>query len=993
MLIVLTLLAALLLVPAGAPAQTAAGAGVVNGIVRDHYGEGLPDAEVTLTNDSMGLRRVMETTIDGLFDAGGLPPAYGYRIKVTRKDYAGWESAEFQVPVGRPVTFEISLLPATASASGDKPTGRIVEAADSGIPLLLTHRDIEDLPAKSRRVDALAALAPALHPDADGSRLHFLGRQTHYPVLVDGVAADNSSSAHGSNLAMRVTQDSVQDMQVLPFGYPAYLGGSMGGVINIATRSGSNTLRGALYEYYRNEDWTAVRRDAPGKNLAGRAHQPGASLGGPLLEDRAFFFANLEARSARSQVMNRILNPLLADAAGTSVELANCRATAAQCAAAARFVESQMNVLSPASSRSLAGIFKLDLNVSESNFLRFAVRESRWRWPEGFATETVAPDGGLLGQNSLRARSRYYKFGWTGVLGSNGVNELSLATYRDRFVSAAPEPILSTGRLSLMLAGSNVGTAETFRTSTRETQRNQLGDHMRVTAGSHTLQFGVHWSENRYRIDELANAHGVYVYAGLTEFARDFGRAGTKSYSYLTQTLGIPVRYFRIREFSAYAQDTWRAWPGLTVTGGLRWDKAALPQPPASDPHFYQTKTIPSPNLAFSPRAGLAYELNDRTVARFGFGLFYAPYPASFIDALYLGNGVQQTSVRVYPNQTGSPYFPIVLATLANAPAGTKNILYANAKIRYSYTPQTTVALERRVGGGVQVSARYLASPGNRLLTAKDINLAEPALTRSYTILNSAGAAAGSFPTSIWNTRTSTAYSRVHEIANDGSSWYHAMVAEARKSFGHGLSAQASYVWSHAIANTTGPWLVPGVPLSSVNGEPDADRGNSSADQRHRAVLSWNWEPVLPSGAPAFARKLLNGWQQSGVVTLASGLPFTPLVVVSGQQFTGVSMVHPTSLNGSGGWARAPFLPVNSLLAESQYNVDARVVRKISVTERIQTKVLVEAFNLFNRQPAIAVQQIAYTASGGTLTPVRDLGRGVKSAAPRTAQIAFRIEF
>lgn len=991
--IVLTLLAVLLLVPTGAPAQTAAGAGVVNGVVRDHYGEGLPDAEVILTNESMGFQRVMETTIDGLFDAAGLPPAYGYRIKVTRKDYAGWESAEFQVPVGRPVTFEILLLPASASASGDKPTGRIVDGVESGIPLLMTRRDVEDLPVKFRQVDALAALASGLHPDPNRSRLHFLGRQTHYPVLVDGIATDNSSSEHGADLSMRVSQDSVQDLEVLPFGYAASLGGSMGGVINIATRSGSNALRGALYEYFRNEAWTSIGRYSLGRNLAGRSHHPGASLGGPLVEDKLFFFANVEARDSHSRVLNRILNPLIADAAGTSVALANCRATQAQCAAAARFIESQMNVPAPASTRSLAGIFKLDLNLNEFNFFRFEIRDSRWRWPEGFATETVAPNGGLLGQHSLRARTRYYKLGWTGVLGSNAVNELSLATYRDRFISAAPAPRLSTGWLSLSLAGSTVGSAQTYRSSLRETERNQLGDHLRVSAGSHTLQFGVHFSENPYRIQELANSNGVYVYAGLTEFARDFSLAGTKSYSYLTQTLGMPARFFRIKEFNAYAQDTWRAWRGLTVNGGLRWDKAAFPEPPASDKQFYQTGTIPSPNLAFSPRVGLAYEVNDRTVVRFGFGLFYAPYPASFIDALYLGNGMQQTSVRIYPNQTGSPYFPIVLASLANAPAGTKNILYANAKIRYSYTPQTTVAVERRVGGGVQVSARYLASPGNRLLTVKDINLAEPTANRTYTILNSAGTAGGSFSTSIWTTRTSNAYSQVHEVKNEGLSSYHALVAEARKSFGKGLSAQASYVWSHAITNTPGPWLVPGVPLSSYNGNPDADRGNSSADQRHRAVITWNWEPVLRSGAPGFVRKLVNGWQQSAVVTLASGLPSTPLVIVSGQQFTGLTMVHPTTLNGSGGWTRAPFMPVNSLLAEGQYNVDARLARKISITERIHAIILMEAFNLFDRQGTTAVNQIAYTAAGGTLTPVRDLGAGIKAAAPRTAQAAFRIEF
>ena len=988
MRVVLTLCLILVLFSGEAPAQTAMGGGWVRGIVRDSYGEGLPDAVVTLFNESLGFKRVMETTLDGVFDAPWVIPGRGYRLKVTRKEYASWQSEEFSVPSAGVVTFEVRLPELGEASRETQPSGRIVEPLEMGISAVVTRQNLDALPVRNRSLDALLLLTPGIASDPSGSRLAIFGQSSGFAILADGVTAENRLSELAGGAERRAGADSTQDAELLAGDQPAWIGGSSAGVISAATRSGNNGFHGSVYEFYRTPGWNAAERFALGHKLAGRQHQAGANVSGPVVRNRLFFFANLEGRDTDSRTLNRILDPLIADPSGTRVALSNCEAESARCAAAAAYIQPQMNVLVAAPSDSLAGVAKLDFPLSQSHAFRLAVREGRWRWPQGFRSGTVTPNGGALSQASLEARTGYYKAGWTAVLSPFAANDLSLGVFRDRLSQQAPAP--GAAALAVRIGETSIGAAQSWRSSLREIRRTQAGEHLRFTTGGHTFQLGAQWSQSRNRIHELAEADGSYYYASLTEFAKDLG--GTKSYTWFTQTFGNPARDLLIKDYVVYGQDTWH-FHRFTVNLGVRWDKPSLPQPLAADTFFWQSGKIPSSSVSVGPRIGVAYALDNDTVARFSFGHYFAPFAASLVDALWLGNGIYQTRILVNPTHSAAPVYPAAIASSKNLPAGTKELVYALAKLRHPYAEQTAVSIERRVRPDLWVSARYVSNTGRRLITAKDVNLSQTTVNRTYNILSPQGAVVRSFTAPVYTARTSTNYNRVYELSNDGRSSYHGLVLQARKSLWRGFSAEASYTWSHAIDNVSGPWIVPSVPASSISGDPKADRGSSNLDQRRRAVLVWNWEPQAPSGAPGLARALLSGWQHSAVVVLASALPATPLVAVRGQQFSGTTMLYTNSLNGSGGWARAPFLPVNFYRAEPAYNVDARLARSIAFTERASLRLGIEAFNLFNSRPVTGLNTTAYTAAGGALRPVAGAGSGNAAAAPRSVQLSVRLDF
>jgi hypothetical protein len=229
------------------------------------------------------------------------------------------------------------------------------------------------------------------------------------------------------------------------------------------------------------------------------------------------------------------------------------------------------------------------------------------------------------------------------------------------------------------------------------------------------------------------------------------------------------------------------------------------------------------------------------------------------------------------------------------------------------------------------------------------------------------------------------------------------MTLQINKKFSHGFMTQISYTWSHAIddAQQSGGGATVGYAQSSTyNGKFLPDKGMSGTDQRQRLSVNWLWSPTFTKGSSVFDRYLLNGWQLSSITTVGAAFPASGVVSVSGTQFSGFSaLLYSGSLNGSGGWSRVPFWPVNSEPIANEYHVDARLSRQLPFTERIKAQLMFEAFNVFNTQYNTSINTTAYTASGGVLKPVTSFGAGSASQAfpdgtnARRMQVAFRLTF
>lgn len=978
---------------AGAYAQATAGLSAVTGTVRDASGATVPGANVTITNESKGIKRTMQTTEAGVFSAPALVPATGYSISVAKTGFVTWETKDFELLVGQTVDFKIALQVGSETTKVDiTAEAPLVEDTKSGVTATIGEQQIQDLPINGRRVDSFVLLTPAVTNDGEFGLISFRGVAMGNSFLTDG--NDTTESFYNENagrtrIGSQISQDAVQEFQVLSNGFSAEFGRALGGVINTVTKSGQNDTHGTGYWFFRNRTLEAADRYANGVKLPEWRHTAGGSIGGAIKKDKLFYFLNYDFTDRNFPAYNRIVNNSLTDPTGNFIPASNCTvggasgATAAQCAAAIAFIQKQMNVLVPRSYTQDIGFAKLDWHLNDRNTVSIDLNLMHWRSPHGIQTQSVLTGGAALGNNgNSTVEDRYGKASLTSVITPSAVNEFRFGWFKDRLSDPASSDLFpSTGPTYITVAGSTVGAAQAYPRTYPSENRYQLVDNYSWTHGAHSAKFGVDFSTTLDWMNQLFNEFGGYSYTNLTSFARDFSgnTAGLKSYSTFTQQFGNPIQQIRTTDINLYAQDTWKITPKITLNYGLRYEKTFIPQPTITNPDYPQTGHIPSPNKDFAPRLSASYSFNEKTVLRAGYGIFYARFHGNMLDTLFLGNGKYQTAISINNTQAGAPVFNNVLPSASGLPLGSITLNVADKNFHSAYTQQGTLAIERQLSHDMGLTVSYIWTRGIGLYVQRDLNLGAPGPTETYIIQDASGANVGTYSTPVFlaSNRPDPRYAKILSIENGGQSWYNALAVQFQKRMSHGLSAQVNYTWSHAIddGNEEGASYNISNTFNNAtfNGNYPLDKGSSTLDQRHRVSINWLWEPTFTRSTSAFARYLVNGWGLSAITTLASSHPTSATInapsTATGAEFPGIALAYGT-LNGSGGWSRVPFWPVNSLDIDRTYNVDARLTRSIPFSEKVKMNLGFEAFNVFNTIHNTGVQTAAYSVSGNVLKPI-----------------------
>src|ERR1017187_10479856 len=231
---------------AGAYAQATAGLGAVSGTVRDASGAVIPGATVVVANDGKGIRRTMTSADAGVFAAPALTPSSGYSITVTKQGFATYEVKDFEILVGQNLDFRIGLQVGSANTRLDVTAeAPLVEETKSGVTATVGRDQIDNLPINGRRVDSFVLLTPAVTNDGEFGLLSFRGIAAGNAFLTDGNDTTNSfynENAGRTRIGSQISQDAVQEFQVLSNGFSAEFGRAMGGVVNTVTDRKSTRL-------------------------------------------------------------------------------------------------------------------------------------------------------------------------------------------------------------------------------------------------------------------------------------------------------------------------------------------------------------------------------------------------------------------------------------------------------------------------------------------------------------------------------------------------------------------------------------------------------------------------------------------------------------------------------------------------------------------------------------------------------------------------------
>ncbi|MBM3736983.1 MAG: TonB-dependent receptor [Acidobacteria bacterium] len=995
-------------------AQAVAGFGGMSGVVRDASGAVIPNSQVTVTNESRGIRRNIQTNESGLFNAPALVPSTGYAILVNSDGFRPFQVRDIEILVGQTVNLNVTLEVAAAATEVQVlDTAPIVEQTRTGNSQVVNSRQILNLPINGRRVDSFALLTPSVVNDGTFGNLSFRGIAGGNAFLTDGNDTTNNyynENAGRTRISTQISQDAVQEFEVLTNGYSAEFGRASGGVINTVTKSGTNSLHGTAYWFFRNQDFNARDRYATSSPPETR-HQTGGSLGGPIRKDKLFYFFNGEIIRRNFPLSSSLNRPPLFDASGRFI--GQCTASNAQCDAALKFITDRHFREVPRQANSELGFGKIDWRPVDRHSFSFSMNYLRWLSPNGIQSAAALNSGAAVGNNGISTvRTRYGRASWTSIPSNTIVNELRYGWFKDRLADDHnPEFIPSTGLVQISVQGQgNLGVSDLFPRLNPSENRHQIADNLTWTAGKHTVKFGGDLMNTTDFNNAQNNRNGTYTYANFTNFALDFSgnTTGAKRWQSFSQAFGQSILRITSRDFSFYAQDQFRATRNLTVNAGLRYEYATFTQPGTSNPDYPLTAKIRQPGKNFAPRIGLAWAFNDsKTVIRTGYGIFYARIPAGLVNNLILVNGVSQRSFSLQGNVpadlTAGPVFPAKLTSLSRTPPpGTVSLQFAAPDFRNPYTQQADFGIERELTRNVGMTVSYIWSRGLRMFTVRDLNIGPTGAPVTYRINDANGNQTGTYTTPTYRlaNRVNPNWRGANMIDNGGNSYYNALAVQVRQRMMRGIESSAAYTWSHAIDFNQGGAsnnLFFNSPRSLFNGDYRGDKSTSGLDQRHRLVVTTIAQPRFVKSDGALARYLINHWQLSQISTFASPNYFTPTIFVSGAPFAGAANI--TSLNGFGGSSRVPFLSAAILPAQKIVRTDARLTKIFPVKESWQVHFNFEAFNLFNNVSDTAVNGQAFQATNGVLTPTARLGEGSASTGfpdgtnARRAQISLRLVF
>jgi hypothetical protein len=398
---------------------------------------------------------------------------------------------------------------------------------------------------------------------------------------------------------------------------------------------------------------------------------------------------------------------------------------------------------------------------------------------------------------------------------------------------------------------------------------------------------------------------------------------------------------------------------------------------------------------------------DGKTSIRSGYGLYYGRLINSTIYNALINTGATggttQTQVSIAPTSATAPIFPNVLAS---APAGTGAIQFFASDYASPMIHQADFIFERQIARGTTVQASYLLSLGRNLPSFHDKNLNRPTTTQTYTVVG--GPLDGQTVTvdAFRGPRPNTNFGVMTEVGSKVESKYNGLVLQLNRRMTSGLQFQFNYTLSKSIDNlqTSQTFTTNNVPFNVF--DPDADRGRSNFDRRHKVVVNAVYQPRVTGRTGAF-KAIADGWTISPIYTYYSGVAIDPFVSSSLPSANPATPTIPNAtssgINGSGGRSRIPTVERNSYSGPSVWNVDLRLSRRFYIGESVNVEALIEGFNIFNRSQITNVNNTFYAISGTAQAAVMTYQSSaflVPSEAgtnflarERQVQLGFRLHF
>ncbi|MGE3189991.1 MAG: carboxypeptidase regulatory-like domain-containing protein, partial [Vicinamibacterales bacterium] len=834
-----TLAAVLVLVATAMPATAQnVTTGSLSGVVRDAQGGVLPGATVVAVHVPTGTTYEQVTQADGRFTILNVRVGGPYEVTVTMPGFRTQTLGSITVALGQssdlPVTLQLETITETVQVTAE--ASSVFTSTNTGTAANIDTEVIENLPTISRSLQDFARVNPYFNQTAsnsDPSALSVAGRNTRYNnIQIDGAVNNDlfglaaSGTPGGQADAEPISIDAIQELQLVVSPYDVRQGGFSGGGVNAITRSGSNQFHGTAFFYTRDQNLVGNGiNDIPIATFTDK--QGGASIGGPIVQNKAFFFGNFDLRRKNTPTGYSI--------GGTGTDFGHQ-------AEAQRFID----LLKSKYGYDPGG---LDEFISATNNNKVFVRGDfnlgpnsqltvRHNYVDGFS------DVGSQNNFTYKLPDNFYRFNTTTnstVVQLNStfgmmVNEARVTYQRIRENRGGNTPFPQV-QVDLEGGGQLRAGREQFSTANALDQDViEVTDDLTMVRGNHTITVGTHNEFFQFANLFIRDNFGTYRFSSLDNFAAGLAQSFDYSFS-LTGNPKQPAE-FAVRQLGFYAGDQWRVAPNFTLTYGFRYDKPVFPDKPTANPDAlafgYGTDVVPG-TQTLSPRAGFNWDLSNggatRQQLRGGLGLFGGRTPYVWLSNQYGNTGIEFRRLSVRFNANNAIPFVADPNGQPNSlgSASTNEIDVVDPDYSFPQLIRGNLAYDRSLPFGMVGTVELLFST-----TVKDINYQNLNLTAASTLEDGR-----------------TVYGRVNPALSDvilltntdqGNTW--SIATTLSKTLSKGFLMNGSYLYGRAKSVNDGTssqarsnWIN----VYTAGNLNDVPVATSNFDVRHRITLSTSY--------------------------------------------------------------------------------------------------------------------------------------------------------
>jgi Carboxypeptidase regulatory-like domain len=998
----------------------------LRGTVSDAQGGVLPGASVVVRNQATGVERAALSDADGQYLVASLPPGL-YRLEVSLSGFQSY-SGDVELDVASTLQTDVRLgvgpIAEQINVTGAAP---VIETSTTSVGQVISQRVVQDIPLNGRHFVDLGLLIPgSVTPPQSGFLTAPLRGQGSFSFNTAGNREDtvnfmingiNLNDMVQNQITFQPSINTVSEFKVDNSTFSAEYGRNSGAIVNIATRSGTNDLHGEAFEFFRNDalDSRNYFNQPPARKSPFNRNQFGASVGGPIVRSRTFFFGSYEGLRQRqgidinSGVLRDDQRAAVTDPVSRNLLQFIPTANTTGAAGEGRFLGT---ATAPVDIDQWTGDVHHVLGGSDNLHGYYAFQRDK-RGEPTLQLNTIPGFG-----DTRESTRQIGTFNATHIFGPRLVNEVRFGFNRihitftpnaqlnptDYGINVGVDRPIGLPQIIINGLGLNFGGPQNFPQGRTDTTF-VLSDSASYLRGNHTIKFGGEW--RHFNNNNFTSDTGQFQFANLAAFQTGVGNS-------FTIVLGDRPSDIVQQALSGFVQDTLRASSRLTFELGLRYDLNMAPTEAedrfvvfdAATASLVQVGTPGGPESIYKnshniqPRVGVIFTpaADGRTVVRGAYAIL-VDQPVTNAVTPTAANPPLATPLTFTGNIRLDSAATTALA--AGVAPVSVNPDFEGGRI-HSYN----VNVERQIGSRLGVMVGYFGSSGDRLRIARNLNQFVNSVRPYPTLSPSSPILPG------------RQLGNITEVGSVGESNYNALWLTANQRPFRGLQFNASYTLSKSTDfNSLSNSLV--TVQDSFN--PADSEGPSDFDARHRFVINAIYD--LPFTGNAWKE----GWQVGAIVQAQSGNPIS--IVTNIGTFTGVvnslrpdlvgdpvileeparwfeNSVCDPRIAGSCGPSSVFALPVsadgvfhfgnlgrNAILGPGFSNTDLSLIKNIGLSNTARLQLRVEVFNLFNRanfgQPGrIAV--VGSTAFGqvtNTRFPTGDSG------SARQVQFAAKVIF